>query len=205
MRRAEDLRFVTGRGCYVDDFTRPGLTHAVLVRSAHAHAQMSRIDATRALTRGGVLAVLTSADLPAMTAIPLRLAPLPGFDRYLQPPLAGPRVRYVGEPVAVVVAEDRHVAEDAAAAVAVENEVGTAVVDAHRALTDDVVIHEATGTNVASRYTVSRGDPDGAFAAADYTRVETFRCHRHTAVALETRGLVDAAAATSIPVTAADP
>ena len=190
MRRTEDLRFVTGRGSYVDDFIRPGLTHAVVVRSAHAHARVSRIDTRRARALPGVLAVLTSADLPPAAAIPLRLAPLPGFDRYLQPTLAGIHVRYAGEPVAVVVAEERNAAEDAAAGLAVEYDPLPAVVDAHRALADDVVIHAPTGTNVASRYPVSRGNPDGAFAAADYTRVETFRCHRHTAVPLETRGLV---------------
>jgi carbon-monoxide dehydrogenase large subunit len=190
IRRTEDLRFVTGRGCYVDDFIRPGLTHAVVVRSAHAHARVSRIDPTRARALPGVLAVLTSADLPPATAIPLRLAPLPGFDRYLQPTLAGTHVRYVGEPLAVVVAAERHAAEDAAAGLAVEYDPLPAVVDAHRALANDVVIHAPTGTNVGSRYTVSRGDPDGAFASAEYTRVETFRCHRHTAVPLETRGLV---------------
>lgn len=99
-------------------------------------------------------------------------------------------MRYVGEPVAVVVADDRYVAEDAAARVGLEYDHLPAVVDAHEALTDHVVIHESTGTNVASRYVVSRGDPGGAFAAAAYTRVETFRCHRHTAVPIETRGLV---------------
>src|SRR5207244_6879866 len=118
----------------------------------------------------------------AATPIPIRLAPLPGFDRHLQPPLASAEARYVGEPVAVVIADDRYAAEDAAAKVIVEYDMRPAVVDAQRAL--------ATGTNVASRYTVSRGDPDAAFADADYTRVETFRCHRHTAVPLETRGLV---------------
>ena len=106
MRRTEDRRFVTGRGCYIDDFIRPDLTHAVLVRSAHAHARVSRIDATRARALPGVLAVLTSADLSSATAIPLRLAPLPGFDRYLQPPLAGPEVRYVGEPPLGVIVRD---------------------------------------------------------------------------------------------------
>ncbi len=177
MRRTEDLRFVTGRGCYVADFTRPGLAHAVLVRSDVARAAIVRIDATRARALPGVLAVLTAADLRAKTAIPLRLAPLPGFDRHLQPPLAATDVRYVGEPVAVVIAEDRYVAEDAAAQVVVQYDARPAVVDPHQGI-------------VASRYTVSRGDPDAAFARADYTRVETFRCHRHTAVPIETRGLV---------------
>jgi len=190
IRRTEDRRFITGRGCYVDDFTRPGVAHAALVRSQVAHARVTRIDAARARLLPGVITVLTAADLRAETTIPIRLAPLPGFDRYLQPPIAGTDVRYVGEPLGVVVAEDRYVAEDAAALVTVEYDVRPAVVDAHRALTDDVVIHASTGTNIASRYTVSRGDPDGAFTAADYTRVETFRCHRHTAVPLETRGLV---------------
>ena len=96
-------------------------------------------------------------------------------------------MRYVGEPVAVVIAEDRYGAEDAAALVALEYDHLPAVVEAHRAQADDVVIHTARGTNVASTYTVSRGDPDGAFAAADYTRAETFRCQRHTAVPIETR------------------
>jgi carbon-monoxide dehydrogenase large subunit len=177
VRRTEDLRFVTGRGCYVADFLRPGLVHATLVRSPVAHAGIARIEAADALAVPGVLAVLTAADLRAKAPIPLRLAPLPGFDRHLQPPIASTEVRYVGEPVAVVLAENRYVAEDAAARVAVRYDARPAVVDAHEGI-------------VASRYTVSRGDPDAAFAAADYTRVETFRCHRHTAAPIETRGLV---------------
>ena len=190
VRRLEDARLVTGRGCFVGDFTRAGLVHAVLVRSAVAHGRVTRIDSTAARALPGVLAVLTAAELQAATPIPIRLAPLPGFDRFLQPPIASGDVRYAGEPVAVVIAEDRYLAEDAAARVALEYDVRPAVADAHRALTDDVVIHAGVGTNVASQYTVSRGDPDAAFAAAEYTRVETFRCHRHTAVPLETRGLV---------------
>ena len=142
--------------------------------------------------------MLTAGDLGDVGGpIPLRLAPLPGFDRYLQPVLARERVRYVGEPVAVVVAEDRYVAEDAAELVTMDYEPLDPVVDVHQAMTDGTVLHEATGTNVASRYLVSRGDPDAAFAAAEYTRTETFRCHRHSAMPIETRGLVaewDAAA-----------
>ena len=190
LRRTEDHRFVTGSGCYVGDFSRPGVLHAVIVRSAHASARVTRIEAAPALAMPGVVAVLTAGDLRAEAPIPIRLAPLPGFDRFLQPPLADADVRYVGEPLAVVVAEDRYVAEDAAAQVVVEYEVRAAVVDPHHAAEDAVVVHAAVGTNVASRYTVSRGDADAAFAAADYTRVETFRCHRHTAVPIETRGLV---------------
>src|SRR5438094_7305775 len=97
VRRTEDRRFVTGRGCYVDDFTRPGLVHATVVRSEHAHARLVRIDSAAALALPGVVAVLTARDLIAATPIPLRLAPLPGFDRHLQPPIAADVVRYAGE------------------------------------------------------------------------------------------------------------
>ena len=178
---------MTGRGCYVDDFTRPGVAHAVVVRSTMAHARIASIDPVPALAAPGVLTVFTAADVtgraPAADAgriplIPLRLAAIPGFDRHLQPVLAGTHVRYVGEPIALVVATERALAEDAAERVAVTYDPLPVVVDAER------------GANVASRYTVSRGDPDRAFAGAEYTRVETFRCHRHTAVPLETRGLV---------------
>jgi carbon-monoxide dehydrogenase large subunit len=191
MRRVEDARFVTGAGCFVDDFTRPRLCHAVVVRSAAAHARVTGIDARAALARPGVRAVLTAADLGDLGGpIPIRLAALPGFDRFLQPPLARDRVRYVGEPLAVVVAESRAAAEDAAELVGVDLDALPAVVDVHAALADRCLLHEEAGTNLASRYTVSRGRPDEAFARAEYTRRETFRCHRHAGVPLETRGLV---------------
>ena len=191
LRRTEDHRFVTGRGRYVGDVLDPALAHAVVVRSTVAHARLERIDAAAALRVPGVLAVFTFTDVAALrTPIPIRLAPLPGFDRYLQRPLARDRVRYVGEPVALVVADDRYTAEDAAAAVQVEYAALGAVVAMRDAVTDRVLVHEDAGTNVASRYRVSRGDVEAAFASAAYTRKESFRCHRHTGVPLETRGLV---------------
>ena len=198
VRRSEDLRFVTGRGRYIADVVAPNICHAVVVRSAVAHARVARIDVAPALRTPGVLAVLTSADLGDLgTPIPIRIAPLPGFDRYLQWPLAHDRVRYVGEPLALVVAEVRDAAEEAAERVVVDYEPLEAIVEPREALADRVLIHEATGTNVASSYRVSRGDPAGAFASAAYTRRETFRCQRHSAVPLETRGLVATWDATS--------
>jgi carbon-monoxide dehydrogenase large subunit len=191
MRRVEDARFLTGAARYVADVRRDRMCHAAIVRSAHAHARLRGIDTRAALAAPGVVAVLTAADLGDQArAIPLRLAPLPGFDRYLQEPIARERVRFVGEAVAVVIAGDRYAAEDAAEQVAVEYEALPPVVDAGDAMADRVLIHEATGTNVASRYRVSRGDPEAAFARAEYTRREVFRCHRHGAMPLETRGLV---------------
>jgi len=191
VRRSEDRRFVTGRGRYVADVVDPAHGHAVVVRSAAAHARLARLDTAAARRAPGVLAVLTVADLGELgSPIPIRIGPLPGFDRYLQWPLARDRVRYVGEPLALVVAEDRHAAEDAAERVSVDYEPLEAVVDPHDAAADRVLIHEASGTNIATRYRVSRGDPDAAFASAAYTRRETFRCQRHSGVPLETRGLV---------------
>ena len=191
VRRTEDLRFVTGRGRYVGDIAPPNVCHAVVVRSPVAHARLTGIDDIAARARPGVLAVLTAADLGEIAApIPMRLAPLPGFDRYLQWPLASDRLRYVGEPVALVVAEDRYGAEDAAERVVVHHEPLEPVVATSAAAADRVLVHEAAGTNVATRYRVSRGDPDAVFARAPYTRRETFRCQRHSGVPLETRGLV---------------
>src|SRR5262245_40653118 len=185
VRRSEDLRLVTGRGRYVADIVLPGQCHAVVVRSQVAHARVARIDADAVRRSPGVLAVLTFADLGDLgSPIPIRIAPLPGFERYLQMPLAQDRVRYVGEPVALVVAEDRDAAEDAAERVGVDYEPLAAVVDPRDAVTDRVLVHEASGTNIATRYRVARGDPDAAFAAATYSRRETFRCQRHTAVPL---------------------
>lgn len=200
VRRTEDRRLVTGRGRFVADVVLPGLCHAVVVRSAVAHARLARVEAASARRMPRVVAVLAADDLgDVREPIPIRLAPLPGFERYLQWPLARDRVRYVGEPVALVVADDRYAAEDAAAAVRVDYEPRDAVVTTRDALADRVLVHEAASTNVASSYRVARGDPDRAFAGAPYTRRETFRCQRHSGVPLETRGLVatwDAAAGT---------
>jgi len=190
IRRSEDLRLVTGRGRYVADITLPGQCHAVVVRSHVAHARLVRLDTEAARRAPGVVAVLTFADLGDVDSpIPIRIAPLPGFERYLQMPLARDRVRYVGEPLALVVAEDVHAAQDAAERIVVDYEPLAAVIAPRDAVADRVLVHEAGGTNVATRYRVSRGHPDAAFAAAAYTRRETFRCQRHSGVPLETRGL----------------
>ncbi len=189
--RREDIRFLTGQGTFVDDIRLDGLGHAAILRSPHAHADILGIDASAALAMPGVIAVLTFADF-ADTAkpIPIRLAPIPRFDQYLQMPLAHGTVRYVGEPVAVVVADSRYLAEDALSHVEVNFDPLPAVVSIDRAASDEVLVHEHNGTNVAARYTVAKGSADEVFAAAAYTRRETFRSQRHGAVPMETRGLV---------------
>src|SRR5258708_959535 len=124
-KRREDLRFVTGRGSYLDDLRFDRLTHAVVLRSPHAHAHIERLDAAPALAAPGVLAVLTAADVAADGLLPL----LPGatantqtgepFAFQPQPLLAAERVRHVGDPVALIVAETTAQALDAAEFVAV--------------------------------------------------------------------------------------
>ena len=189
--RAEDLRFLTGAGKFVDDLTRDGMLHAVVLRSGVAHGRIKRLDTSAARARPGVHAVITAAEIGAnVPVIPLRLANLPEFAPYLQPVIAGDKVRYVGEPVAVVVAKSQALAEDALEAIDLEIERLPALPDRHAAASGTALLFEATSSNRAVRYSVAFGDADAAFAKAEYTRRESFRCHRLTAVPLETRGLI---------------
>jgi carbon-monoxide dehydrogenase large subunit len=189
--RHEDERFLRGRGCFVDDFEIPGMCHAVVVRSPVASGRLRSVDVSAALALPGVLRVLTHADIAGFAAtIPVRVGMLDGLDAYLQFPLADDRVRYVGEPVALVLAVDPYIAEDGADLVFADIESEDAVVTIAAALRDDVRVHPQTATNVAAYHLVQRGDADAAFARADYTRKERFSCHRHSSVPLETRGLV---------------
>jgi carbon-monoxide dehydrogenase large subunit len=198
IERTEDFRFLTGRGTFVDDYEPAGLLHAAILRSAVPHGRIAGIDAAAALRMPGVYAVICARDIgPTIPRIPIRLAPIAGLEKYLQPVIAVDKVRYVGEPLAVIVADSRALAEDAAAKIAVTIEPLSPLSDWRTAETDATLLFEENGTNVATRYTVGFGDTDAAFAGADYTRREFFRAHRHTAVPMETRGVVaewDAAA-----------
>src|SRR5258707_643172 len=191
VHRAEDFRFPKGTGRFVDDLKREGMLHAVVLRSPVAHGGIRRIDASAARAMPGVHAVMTATEIGAsVSVIPLRLANLPEFKSYLQPVIASDKVRYVGEPIAVVVAESQGVAEDALEAIAVDIERLPALPDRHVAAADKSLLFEAAGSNRAVRYTASFGDADAAFAKAEYTRKETFRCHRLTGLPLETRGQI---------------
>ena len=191
LRRREDVRFVTGRGQYLDDVRLPNMLHAAILRSPHAHARVRGVDATAALALEGVIAVFTHADMAdLMKPIPMRVFPLPGLDNYLQTPLSADTVRHAGEAVAVVVAESRYLAEDALDVIEVDYEPLPAVASVSDALTDAVVVHPANGTNLAGTAEINVGDVDAAFAGADYVRREEFHTNRHTANPMETRGLV---------------
>ncbi len=189
--RAEDPRFLRGRGSFIADVSREGMLHAVILRSAVAHGRIHRIDASAARTMPGVHAVITAADIgEKIPVIPLRLANLPEFKDFLQPVIARDKVRYVGEPIAVIVAATQAVAEDALEAIDVEIERLPAVPDRRTALDGASLLFEGAGSNRAVQYTVRFGDADAAFAKADYTRRESFCCHRLTGLPMETRGLL---------------
>src|SRR5215471_18790046 len=122
VERIEDLRFLRGRGEFVGDLQREGMLHAAILRSSVAHGRIARIDPTAALALSGVRAVLTARDIGAVPRIPLRLLPLPGTEPFLQPVIATERIRYVGEPVAVVLADSPALAEDGASALGLDIE-----------------------------------------------------------------------------------
>src|SRR5499425_3445682 len=121
IERVEDFRLLRGRGQFVDDLARENLLHAVVLRSSVAHGRIRAIDATAARARPGVHAVITAADIGTpIPRIPLRQEAMPAFARFEQPVIAHDKVRYAGEPIAVVVAETAATAEDALAAILVD-------------------------------------------------------------------------------------
>lgn len=190
VERVEDDRLLRGRGCFAADVVEPGMLHAVVLRSEMAHARLTGIDAAAALAEPGVVAVLTAADVPGdLPLIPIRQQPLPEGEPYRQPVIAAGRVRYVGEPVAVVVATSAAAAEDAAALVEVGLE-PLPVVAAAAASRDGPALFDAPGGNLPITFTAERGDAEAAFRAAAYTRRESFSTQRQTALPMETRGLV---------------
>jgi carbon-monoxide dehydrogenase large subunit len=190
IERVEDFRFLRGEGQYVDDISAAGQWHAAIVRSSVAHGRIRKIDARAALAMPGVRAVLTAKDAPQpIPVIPFR-RPNPTIAPYAQPVIAETVVRYVGEPVAVIVAERAGLAEDAVAAVSVEIEHLPAVTDHHVSRKGEVLLFDGTDTNRAALVTASKGDAAAAFAAAPYRRRESFRTQRLTAMPMEPRGLL---------------
>ena len=190
IQRLEDPRLLRGRGTFVDDIHCDGLLHAVILRSPVAHGRIRAVDTTAARQRPGVHAVISAAEIGAVPTIPLRQESLPVFKRYEQPVIAVDKVRYVGEPIAVVLAGDAACAEDAIESITVEIEPLPAVVDAQSATKGDALLFENVGTNLAVTFTALRGDADAAFNGAAYIRREIFGVQRHTALPMEPRGLL---------------
>ncbi|MDC7787147.1 xanthine dehydrogenase family protein molybdopterin-binding subunit [Rhodoplanes sp. TEM] len=190
--RVEDERLVTGRGRFVGDLVPERLLHAVMLRSPQAHGSLRSIDAGAARDLPGVVAVFTAADVGAAGAVPLipqRQHALPEGEAYRQPVIAVDKVRYVGEPVAVVIAEDPAIAEDALELIEVDIDPLPPVADHVAADSDAALLFEAAGSNRIAVLRARAGDADAAFAAADYTRRAQFGIQRHTALPMEPRGL----------------
>jgi len=189
--RLEDRRLLTGQGRFVADLALPGMLHAAFVRSPHAHARLAALDVSRAIAAPGVAAALTGDDLAA-DAPPLR-APSRMRDHVATdfPALARGKVRHAGEAVAVVVADSRYAAEDAAEWVDVAYEALPIVEDARTALAAGApLVHEEAGTNRLLARAFSRGDVAAAFGDAAVVVGDRFRFHRHAGVAMENRACV---------------
>lgn len=190
--RKEDGPLLRGEGSFVDDLNMPGALQAAIMRSPVGHGRIVSVDTAAARAVPGVVDVITAADLPeGGRPIPMRMFKRPGMERFLQRPLAVGTVRYSGEPVAVVVAESRYVAEDAAELIEIEIEPLAAVTDAEAALAADApLLHPDAGTNLVASYELGDGGVEAAFAAAAEVVETKIHCGRHAAVPLETRGLL---------------
>jgi carbon-monoxide dehydrogenase large subunit len=188
VRRREDPRLITGRGRYVADVALPGMLHVAVHRSAHAHARLVTIDAEPARRCPGVVHVLVPADAAALGRLPLLVPHASLLAPVCAEILPQDIVSYVGQPVALVVAESAAQAEDALGAFRVEYEALPAVASLDDALRPDGPRVHGEG-NVAARFTQRVGDPAGALARADVTVRKRFTLHRGAGMALETRGI----------------
>ncbi|MBV9395350.1 MAG: molybdopterin-dependent oxidoreductase, partial [Methylobacteriaceae bacterium] len=186
--RVEDAALLTGRGRYIDDLgVRPGTLHAAILRSPHAHADIVSIDVAEALDASSVAAVLTGADIKRLTSSMVVgvKAPLECW------PIATDRVRYVGEPVAIVVARDRYLAEDALDLIEVEYKPLPAIVDPTLSVLHDAsVLHPSLRSNVASERSFRYGDPERAFAEAPHRITIKVRYPRNSCTPIETYGVI---------------
>src|SRR5262249_52196292 len=192
--RLEDGPLLTGRGRFVDDIKLPGMLHAAFVRSPHPHAAIRGVDATAALAVGGVHGVLTLDDLAAVLSHRRMLrhsnsgTPL---DRFWSFALADREVSYVGEAVALVLASDRYLAEDAAALVRVDYDVLPAASDCRGALASGApAVRRELNTNLAGSYRVAYGNIETAFGQAAHVFHEELWQHRGAAHPIEGRGIV---------------
>jgi 2-furoyl-CoA dehydrogenase large subunit len=187
VRRNEDTRFVKGEGSYVDDLDME-CAYAGFVRSVHPHARIVRIDTGRASAMKGVLAVLTGDEVAAVTKpISARAITRPARQFVM----ATGKVRYVGEPLVLVVAEERYLVDDALELVEVEYDPLPPVVDVLDAVKEDApLIFEEAGSNVLLHDTLTHGDVDAAFKEADLVLKETFRMHRYSSTPLENWAII---------------
>src|SRR5438876_8258791 len=198
--RREDRRLLMGQGQFVADLVLPRMLHAVLVRSPVAHARIRSVDLSRAAAAPGVVLALNGADLlHLLPPVPEGQISLPrkwtslvqhNFLNPQQPLLAHDKVRHVGEAIAVIVAESRYMAEDAAELVTLDLDSLPAVVDPEAALAPGTpIVHEQLQTNLLGAFAISKGDADGALARAPHRLQRRFYHHRYAAIPMECRGV----------------
>src|SRR5918993_2968267 len=196
IKRNEDPRLLMGQGLYVDDVDLPNMLHVAFVRSPYAHARINKIDVSQALQREGVVAIYRAEDLgDYWKPGPLLVSPPPVkdivFNEKTQVPLAKDKVKFAGEPIVMVLAESRYIAEDALADVQVDYEPLEAVVDTEKALEiDSTVIHEEIGSNVAAHVVQTKGDYESAKKEAALVINRRFSYEHGCAAAIENRGIV---------------
>ena len=192
VKRKEDPRLITGNGRYLDDIKPANMVHAAVLRSPHAHARIVSIDTHRALAHPGVVAVYTGADLaPTVNPLPCAM-PAGGFDTNIPAhrALATDRARYVGDAVALVIAEDPYTAQDALDLIDVEYEVLPAVVDAEKAVAAGAPqLHDNAPNNICMRWHAgNKANTDAAFTGAEVTIRHRIRNQRLIPNPMETRG-----------------
>ncbi len=196
IKRSEDPRLLRGKALFVDDIERPGMLHAAFLRSAHAHARIGRIDVSRALGVKGVAAIYTARDLGRYWQNgPLLVPPPPidgiTFNERTQVPLAKEIVRHVGEPIVLVIAQTRYLAEDALEEISVEYEILDPVTDLERALRDDgAFVHPDVGSNIAAHVRQAKGDYARAASRAGAVIRRRFTYDHGISCPIETRGVV---------------
>ncbi|MHB8696067.1 MAG: xanthine dehydrogenase family protein molybdopterin-binding subunit [Solirubrobacteraceae bacterium] len=192
LRRKEDPRLITGRARYIDDITMPGTLWAAIVRSPEAHARIASIESAAALERPGIHAVYTGEDMHDLGGpLPMAWAP-PGIEINNPPhwPLARGTVKHVGDPVAVVLGEDRYAVVDAAEDVVVEYEPLPVVTDPEAALNGAPFVHEELGTNKVHEWSLAGGDLEAGFADAEVTIERRVINHRIAGAPIEPRGVL---------------
>ncbi len=192
LRRKEDPPLITGQGRYIDDITVTGMLWMAFVRSPEAHAKVVSIDASAATARDGIVAVFTGEDMADLGGpLPMAWAP-PGVE-VANPehwPLARGEVNHVGDPVAVVIGEDRYAVVDAADDVLVEYEPLPVVVDPEKAIEGGPLVHESLGSNKVHEWTLAGGDVDAGFEEADVIVERRVVNHRIAGAPIECRGVI---------------
>ncbi|WP_123027215.1 xanthine dehydrogenase family protein molybdopterin-binding subunit [Mycolicibacterium stellerae] len=187
--RVEDTRLLTGHGTFVDDVSRPGMLHACFVRSPFAKARINAIDTSAALALPGVQAVFVAEDLNPLVREAWHAVAGKDIADTPRPPLAESEVKFVGDPVALVIAASRYIAEDAVELVDVDYEPLPAVADFTKAVNSDVVVHQAYPDNVAGGMAGAPPDEETFSSAAHVASAHVYQ-QIHAPVPIETRGLV---------------